>query len=491
MTSNAESALRAIIVIAVLQLLMSHALACTCVPNPPPCVAFRNTPSVFVGLVTSVDEEKTEFVRFGKKETIRIGLTAHFVVEEALKGVTTATVDVQTGGGGGDCGYHFERGERYLVYAYPSEGGALSSTMSMTVLGGRASVKANALRTSICTRTRPLAEATDDIELIRALSAGSPQTRIFGVIAEYFDPLVRRDSSKFGYAKPFPNVVIKARGVDAQYEAKSGADGIYRIINPKTGAYHISVEYPEHYGAAFKEGPVNVEVTTQTCSAEALFWIQIDGRISGRVFNPNGKPVGKDVQVSIVSADSSGKGLPFLESRSAYTDSEGRYSFNGVAPGTFILGVNIANVPFKQSPYDRIYYPSVSESSKARIITLTTGQKVEGLDLHLSRQLNQITITGYVVRANGARADKAHVSLYDTEDPEREVFGFEAETDSRGRFVITCFKGRRYKLHAYLSKDYFVGTGVQSEDVDIKANANLQNVKIVLNKKGIFRERRN
>lgn len=119
MTSKAESALRAVIVIAVLHPLMSRALACTCLPNSPPCVAFQNTPSAFVGLVTSVDEEKTEFVRFGKKETIRIGLTAHFVVEEALKGVTTAQIDVQTGGGGGDCGYHFERGKRYPCMPIP------------------------------------------------------------------------------------------------------------------------------------------------------------------------------------------------------------------------------------------------------------------------------------------------------------------------------------------------------------------------------------
>jgi len=111
-----------------------------------------------------------------------------------------------------------------------------------------------------------------------------PCRRIFGVIKQYVQPLERRDSFSFGDAGPFPNVVIKARGVDAQYETKSGADGLYRIINPKAGAYHVSVECPEHYGAAINAGPVNVEVTTQTCSAEAYFAMQIDGRISGRIF---------------------------------------------------------------------------------------------------------------------------------------------------------------------------------------------------------------
>jgi len=127
---------------------------CTYVDSPSPCTAFHGTPVVFAGLVKSIDEEKLDILRFGKKETIRVGLIAHFAVEERLKDISAAEVDVGTGGGGGDCGYDFKAGERYLVYAYKSEGGALNQSMSRTVIAPsrRPLPKGNVLSTTICSR---------------------------------------------------------------------------------------------------------------------------------------------------------------------------------------------------------------------------------------------------------------------------------------------------------------------------------------------------
>src|SRR6266513_163814 len=108
------------IVALVLFCLVDSAAACTCVQMPSPCTSFKGTPIVFVGLVTSIKEDRVDIMRFGQKENIRTGLLAHFTIEESLKGINQKTVDVATGGGGGDCGYPFKGGERYLVYAYQS-----------------------------------------------------------------------------------------------------------------------------------------------------------------------------------------------------------------------------------------------------------------------------------------------------------------------------------------------------------------------------------
>src|SRR5262245_25641717 len=63
------------------------AIACTCMQTPSPCASFKDTPVVFVGVVTSIEETKVEIIHFGEKQTVRTSLLAHFTVEEPLKGI--------------------------------------------------------------------------------------------------------------------------------------------------------------------------------------------------------------------------------------------------------------------------------------------------------------------------------------------------------------------------------------------------------------------
>jgi hypothetical protein len=65
-----------------------------------------------------------------------------FIVEERWKGADEDTIEIYTGLGGGDCGYTFWNGARYLVYAYRSSG---------------------KLVTNICSRTRSYDSAAADI----------------------------------------------------------------------------------------------------------------------------------------------------------------------------------------------------------------------------------------------------------------------------------------------------------------------------------------
>lgn len=122
--------------------------------GPGPCAAFTRDNAVFVGRVVDI-------VRSGNPETLFTALTVRFAVEQSFKGLSAGqkTVEVKTGAGGGDCGYNFKPGERYLVFAGQSEG---------------------VLLTSICSNTQPASGAEDDIDLINALLSGRPETRIFG-----------------------------------------------------------------------------------------------------------------------------------------------------------------------------------------------------------------------------------------------------------------------------------------------------------------------
>jgi hypothetical protein len=96
--------------------------ACLCGEPPPPIEAYKSAAAVFIGTVVSGRLEGDSGRRY------------EFRVEESLKGKLTDNLEIFTGRGGGDCGYNFEIGKKYLVYAGSSQ---------------------EKLGTSICTRTKP------------------------------------------------------------------------------------------------------------------------------------------------------------------------------------------------------------------------------------------------------------------------------------------------------------------------------------------------
>jgi hypothetical protein len=67
-------------------------------------------------------------------------------VEKLWKGVLPEEISIVTGRGNGDCGYRFEVGGSYLVYAYGSDESSLS--------------------TNICQRTAKLSVAQADLKVL-------------------------------------------------------------------------------------------------------------------------------------------------------------------------------------------------------------------------------------------------------------------------------------------------------------------------------------
>ena len=131
----------AIAVIAGLLGLPHRALACTCAQPSTVQEGLQQADAVFRGLVE----------RFELRDSGRV---ATFRVHTVWKGPEASRVRVSTGGGDGDCGYHFIVGVKHLVFARQ---GAW-----------------NTLQTNICTRTkRASGETVDDL---KALGPGTPVT---------------------------------------------------------------------------------------------------------------------------------------------------------------------------------------------------------------------------------------------------------------------------------------------------------------------------
>lgn len=109
--------------------LSDMALACSCAPPPPPAEARDAADSVFSGTVLSVTPGKN-------------GLDVEIQVDRSWKKVRCGTVVVQTPSDSAMCGYGFEVGKSYLVYADMQKG---------------------KLSTNLCSRTRTIEEAGEDV----------------------------------------------------------------------------------------------------------------------------------------------------------------------------------------------------------------------------------------------------------------------------------------------------------------------------------------
>ncbi len=232
----------------VLCCLADVAHGCSCYDGSSPCTSLRGQTAIFVGVVTSVTIDQADSHKYR---------VAQFTIEEPLKGIDQKSVDVVTGMGGGLCGYDFKAGERYLVYANP--------TTVQTTAGPSLTAR---LETSICTRTRPFAEATDDIELIRAVNAGKPETRIFGRVLDH----IRDAGNPSGYVRGMAGVSVKADNENNHYEVTTDRDGRYQFRSIEPGIYTVTVLLPETH-TTVSPAPRSFKADlSATCGAEVNFY---------------------------------------------------------------------------------------------------------------------------------------------------------------------------------------------------------------------------
>lgn len=116
--------------------------ACSCRTPPPPLEAKERATAVFSGTVISQERVPRERDRF---EVNKI----NFRVQRVWKGEIGETVTITTNTSSAACGINFRNRERYLVYAFDNQ---------------------NELRTNLCSRTRPISNAREDL---RALGPGT------------------------------------------------------------------------------------------------------------------------------------------------------------------------------------------------------------------------------------------------------------------------------------------------------------------------------
>ncbi|MDM7922151.1 MAG: hypothetical protein QUS14_07600, partial [Pyrinomonadaceae bacterium] len=187
--------------------------ACSCGERQTPAKAYADASVVWIGTATKIS-------RGGGRSGFG-DLKVTLDVREFLKGRKTRPAEVFTSSQGTACGYPFENGETYLIYGYRDrETGSIS--------------------TERCTRTREvdLGTVDDELEILRSLSVGRFEPRLYGAVEEITRGIYIGDRSP---NRPMPGIAVIARGHSATYKAKTDWDGRFRFVDIRPGEYVLDL----------------------------------------------------------------------------------------------------------------------------------------------------------------------------------------------------------------------------------------------------------
>ncbi len=187
--------------------------ACSCITSGSVCDAAWQADAVFVGHIVSISSTG--------------GRRVELAVIEPFRGLQLSQVTLVTGFGQADCGYPFEIGQSYLVYAHRTPEGQLS--------------------TSICSRTRPVRDATEDLAYMRSLAAieADAPARLPGRVVLWQYPL-----PPGGQLKPIPGLTITATGAGRTYSAVANERGEFELMGLSLGKYQLIASAPDGYAAS-------------------------------------------------------------------------------------------------------------------------------------------------------------------------------------------------------------------------------------------------
>ena len=392
----------------------SRADACSCVGGRPLCDTFWRMSSVFAGEVIDIvefEEPTTPGVQ-GRHLRRRVKLR----VDRAFRGDSGAQIEVFTGVGGGDCGYPFQRGEKYLVFASSWE--------------GRLSVSA-------CGPTRRLADATEELAYVSQSFLPAVGGRVFG-------------QAQLGSGQsrsPAANYTIQLRGGGRQWTATTNAGGAFEFMNIPAGKYSLDATVPD---TLFVSAPSEIELTDPRGCSRADLSIEPNGRITVPVILATGAPP-QQIDMELIPVESLKESYQPTYEPFEYDARSGHVEWSQLPPGRYVIGINITRAPGKENPIAPVFHPGVKEPKDATVVLLGPGERVSVAPFQLPTHGALLAVRGTVVRPDSSAVAKVNVRLESAEPFSEGQLIDSTETDSQGRFALQGITGARVRVVVYVN----------------------------------------
>lgn len=424
---------------------VSYLWSCSCSGPGAPCQAAGLAAAAFTGTVLNITDQPAQFLpaensgpiaasRRTNGTPVLLSPSARVVrlqVRDVLSGVPVGQtqIEIVTGLGDADCGYRFQVGTDYVVYAYQDGQGRLA--------------------TGICTRTRPLTEAAEDLAYFRKVAGAAPLGEL------------RVLTGSPGAGKS--GVTISAEGARGRFVTQTDAAGVATFPQVEPGEYAIHQESD----GDLPDDP-KVQVRAKGCVDVVLLRTL---RLVGRVTTKEGLPAAR---IEVEAQSSSGK----LEA-SAMTDAQGKYELRVSRPGVYHLGVNLSHTPTRDTPYPRWFFPGTENQSSAAVIDFSGKPDIRNYDFALPDRQREREIEGIVLRSDGTPAPLARLFVL---DGAQNTVTFETP-DPTGHFRLRVFAGIPYELHAIWPGDA-AGNSSSAVPMRIPADSRPLSLRLVLDQPG-------
>lgn len=292
------------------------ARACSCfLESLSPCHMLEIHEAMFVGDVLTVREARSQTASNLPSHPMRI---FRFRVIESFTANAHKgdELEVQTGIGGGDCGYQFELGQRYLVDAYASD------------------VDENVrLSTGICSGTGLESQTSIAISELRTRASGGRVPDLNGQVVT-IEGIAQPQS---GESKPLANIAVTVTAQSDGRTSRTVTDpsGIYTFPSLRPGTYRIDFDLPPRRAPFQFNGDLPATVIIpDSAGASANCHVSLaaapSGSISGQIVDPSSVGVAGFVAAYPVTQSNR---LPWAAAGS--TDPQGHFTLRFLHDGDY------------------------------------------------------------------------------------------------------------------------------------------------------------
>jgi len=246
-----------------------------------------------------------------------------FEVMHSYRGVQEPLVDVETGLGGGDCGFGFEIGGQYVVYADRTESGQLE--------------------TGICSATAPIEQSAANLAYLRdeSVIAEKPTNQWKAGDSRLCVRIVQRSSEHSDDERVFLSKVANRSPIPTD-EAEPQGDGLFCADDLDPGEYRLLfAKIPEDSPTSFTYYPgvsklseaTSIDVRPGQNASDLSFTIppQRTLWVSGTVSVTGGSKLPRKASVILISAEQPFSLLIYVHDMA----SNGSFAFPNVLAGKY------------------------------------------------------------------------------------------------------------------------------------------------------------
>ncbi|HEX8293526.1 MAG TPA: hypothetical protein VF570_17320 [Pyrinomonadaceae bacterium] len=364
-------------------------------------------------------------------------ISTSMIVERVYKGGLKPGDEMVFGqGGGGNCVWTFEQddvGDSYLFYLTRFKDTALWYA-------------------GTCGRSRPVGGAHDDLLYLDKLDKARGRTRISGTLG-FGDARV----SQPGVA----GLKVRVVGAGKNYVVKTDEHGVYEIYDAPAGRYTVEPEVPPGWkvgtywlrhspsaadsdGGGPAKGPPKIPIVVEAKRHAGLDVVfEIDNAVAGRVFDTAGRPM-DGVCLELLPARGE---VPENYYNSDCTEGGGRFRFDEILPGDYVLVVNRGGHITNSTPFATFFYPNAARREEAAVLHVGLGDRVENLQVYVPKMEETVTVEGVFTYSDGKPVADEWVEFEVENAEESDPRNARARTDAKGRFSVRLLKGRKGVLY--------------------------------------------